>query len=212
MTHNKFYYYEPSKGHGLPHDPFKAIVGPRPIGWISSISADKIFNLAPYSYFNAFSEVPPILAFSSFGYKDTIKNINDTGDFVYNLCTRELTEAMNISSTEVAPETDEFLLSNVTAVASKIVQSPRVLESPVSLECKAVEVFQMKNSNQNPINRWCVFGEVVGVHIRHDHLHNGIYEVSKSRHVLRGGGREEYFEISDLQRFWVTRPDRLEKP
>ena len=98
---NNFHYYEPKNGHGLAHDPFKAILGPRPIGWISTIATDGILNLAPYAFFNAFSHIPPILGFSSKGYKDTVKNIADTKEFVWNICTKPLMEAMNISCAEV---------------------------------------------------------------------------------------------------------------
>lgn len=203
-----FYFYQPQQGHGLPHDPFKAIIGPRPIGWISTVSLDNVFNLAPYSLFNAMCETPPILAFSSFGVKDTVKNIVDTKSFCYNLVTRPLADAMNLSSTEVPPEVNEFELAGLTPVASELITAPRVLESPVSLECRLTEVFEMKDCNQQPINRWCVFGEVIGVHIRQDHLHNGIYQVAKSQHVLRGGGREEYFTVTEGQKFFVTRPNK----
>ena len=96
-----FHFYEPRDGHGLPHDPFNAIVGPRPIGWISSCTTDGALNLAPYSFFNAFNYTPPIVGFSSVGYKDTVRNIEQTGEFAWNLVTRELVDAMNRSSAQV---------------------------------------------------------------------------------------------------------------
>jgi flavin reductase (DIM6/NTAB) family NADH-FMN oxidoreductase RutF len=120
----------------LPHDPLNAIVGPRPIGWISSQSADGKLNLAPYSFFNAFNYIPPIIGFCSIGRKDSLNNIEATGEFVWNLATRPLADAMNQSCAPVAPEVDEFKLSGLTPMASQIVAVPRVKETPVAFECK----------------------------------------------------------------------------
>lgn len=110
------YYYEPANGHGLPHDPFNAIVGPRPIGWISSQDEQGRLNLAPYSFFNAFNYIPPIIGFSSVGRKDSLNNIEKTGEFAWNLATRPLAEAMNQSCAAVAADVDEFALSGLTPV------------------------------------------------------------------------------------------------
>jgi flavin reductase (DIM6/NTAB) family NADH-FMN oxidoreductase RutF len=206
MIENRFHYYEPSNGHGLAHDPFKAIVGPRPIGWISTIATNGVLNLAPYSFFNAFSTAPPVLGFSSLGYKDTIKNINDTKEFVWNVCTKPLVTAMNMSCAEVGPEVDEFALAGVTPVTGQVVAVPRVLESPVSFECRMIDLFQMKDSGQNLINSWFVFGEVVGIHIREDLLIDGIYDTSAAQHVVRGGGPGDYFDITKEQLFQLKRP------
>ena len=203
---NNFHYYEPKNGHGLAHDPFKAILGPRPIGWISTVSSDGILNLAPYAFFNAFSHIPPILGFSSKGYKDTVKNIADTKEFVWNICTKPLMEAMNISCVEVGPEVDEFKLANVTPEPSRLISVPRVKESPVAFECRLVDIFEMKDSNQQPINTWFVFGEVVGIHIREDSLTNGIYDTANLQHVVRGGNTGDYFDITPAQLFKMERP------
>src|SRR5471032_557652 len=110
MTENK-HFYEPSKGHGLAHDPFNAIVGPRPIGWIASHSASGVLNLAPYSFFNAFNYTPPIIGFASVGRKDSLNNIEQTGEFVWNLATRPLAEAMSLSSVAAPPDINEFELA-----------------------------------------------------------------------------------------------------
>ena len=107
------YYYQPALGHGLAHDPFNAIVGPRPIGWIASRSAEGIPNLAPYSFFNAFNYTPPIIGFASIGHKDSLSNIEQTGEFVWNLATLPLAEAMNQSCAAVGPEVDEFALAEI---------------------------------------------------------------------------------------------------
>ena len=114
------HFYEPAHGHGLPHDPFNAIVGPRPIGWISSQDAHGRLNLAPYSFFNAFNYIPPIIGFSSVGRKDSLNNIEQTGEFAWNLATRPLAEQMNQSCAMVAPEVNEFELAGLTPVASKL--------------------------------------------------------------------------------------------
>src|SRR5476649_1750399 len=119
------YFYEPSQGHGLPHNPFNAIVGPRPIGWISSRSADGVLNLAPYSFFNGFNYTPPLVGFCSIGRKDSLNNIEQTGEFVWNLVTRPLAEAMNASCAPAPPQVDEFQLAGLTPVASRVVKVPR---------------------------------------------------------------------------------------
>src|SRR5882757_7342144 len=134
------HYYEPSQGHGLPHDPFNAIVGPRPIGWISSHDAQGHLNLAPYSFFNAFNYTPPIVGFSSVGFKDTVRNVQQTGEFGWNLATRPLAEAMNQSSVAVPLEVNEFELAGLTPVTSQVISVPRVAESPVSFECRVTQI------------------------------------------------------------------------
>ena len=141
-----FHSYEPRLGHGLPHDPFNAIVGPRPIGWISSQDREGRLNLAPYSFFNAFNYIPPIIGFCSVGRKDSLNNIEQTGEFVWNLATRPLAEAMNASSAAVGPEVDEFALAGLTPAASRLVAAPRVAESPVSFECKLTQLIQLQSA------------------------------------------------------------------
>lgn len=203
---NNTHFYKPSEGHGLPHDPFNAIVGPRPIGWISSHSASGILNLAPYSFFNAFNYIPPIVAFSSIGLKDSIRNVQETGEFCWNLVTKDLAEKMNQTCAAVAPEVDEFALAGLTPVASTQVSVPRVKESKVSFECKATQVFQLENTSGEKINTWVVFGEVVGVHINNSLLVNGVYDTANAGHILRGGGPADYFDITPENLFKMTRP------
>ena len=200
------HFYEPRNGHGLPHDPFNAIVGPRPIGWISSVSQAGIPNLAPYSFFNAFNYVPPIVGFASIGAKDTLRNVQETGEFVWNLATKSLAEAMNTTCAAVPPEVDEFALAGVTPIASRLVGPTRVAESPVSFECKVTQVIQLQGANGDAVSTWLVLGEVVGVHIANALLKDGIYDTATAGHILRGGGPADYFTIGPEQLFRMHRP------
>lgn len=201
-----FYSYEPKLGHGLPHDPFNAIVGPRPIGWVSSQSKSGLVNLAPYSFFNAFNYVPPIVGFSSIGYKDTVRNIQETGEFVWNLTTRDLAEAMNATCAAVPPEVNEFELAGLTPLASQRVAPPRVLQSPVSFECRASQVIQLQAADGATVPSWLVLGEVVVIHIRPSLLVNGVYDTAGAGHILRGGGPADYFTVGPEQLFRMYRP------
>ena len=203
---SEMYYYEPAQGHGLPHDPFNAIVGPRPIGWISSQDAGGRLNLAPYSFFNAFNYTPPIIGFSSVGRKDSLNNIEATGEFCWNLATRPLAEAMNQSCAAVAPEVDEFALSGLTPAASKVVAVPRVLESPVSFECKVTQIIQLQGADKTLVPSWLVLGEVVAVHIAQALLVDGIYDTAAAEPILRGGGPADYFQVGPEARFQMYRP------
>ncbi len=200
------YFYQPAQGHGLPHDPFNAIVGPRPIGWISSRSAEGMLNLAPYSFFNAFNYTPPLIGFASLGRKDTLRNIEETGEFVWNLATRPLAEAMNASCAAAPPEVDEFQLAGLATAPSRIVAVPRVADSPVSFECKCSQIIRLQGASGAETNSWLILGEVVGVHIAHSSLRDGIYDTAGARPILRGGGPADYFEITADNLFRMTRP------
>jgi len=204
---NSTHSYEPKLGHGLKHDPFNAIVGPRPIGWISTQSASGILNLAPYSFFNAFNYTPPIIGFSSIGFKDTLRNIEETGEFVWNLVTRPLAEKMNRTCAPVGPEVNEFELAGLTAVPSQIVSVPRVSESPVAFECKRTQVLQLQGANGAQAQTWLVLGEVVAVHIAQSMLKDGIFDTPAAEIVLRGGGPADYFTVGPEQLFRMYRPD-----
>jgi flavin reductase (DIM6/NTAB) family NADH-FMN oxidoreductase RutF len=203
---NATHFYEPRHGHGLPHDPFNAIVGPRPIGWISTRSASGAVNLAPYSFFNAFNYTPPIVGFASIGYKDTVRNAEQTGEFAWNLVTRPLAEAMNQTCAAVPPEVDEFTLAGLTPVASRLIAVPRVLESPVSFECRCTQIIQLQGVNGDKVPTWLVLGEVVAVHISQALLKDGIYDTAAAGHVLRGGGPADYFSVGPEQLFKMRRP------
>jgi flavin reductase (DIM6/NTAB) family NADH-FMN oxidoreductase RutF len=203
---NTTHFYEPRLGHGLPHDPFNAIVGPRPIGWISSHDAQGRLNLAPYSFFNAFNYTPPIVGFCSIGAKDTLHNVRQTGEFAWNLVTRPLAEPMNISCTAVPPEVDEFALAGLTPVASRVISVPRVAESPVSFECRVTQVIQLQGVDGTQVSSWLTLGEVVAVHIDKALLKDGIYDTAAARPILRGGGPADYFEVTPEQLFRMRRP------
>jgi len=200
------HFYEPRNGHGLPHDPFNAIVGPRPIGWISSHSSDGILNLAPYSFFNAFNYTPPIVGFASIGAKDSLRNIEATGEFVWNLATRSLAEQMNLSCAAVGPEVDEFALSGLTPAAARLIGVPRVAESPVSFECRCTQIIQLQGADGEKVPTWLVLGEVVGVHIDQALLKDGVYDTASAGHILRGGGPGDYFTVGPEQLFRMFRP------
>ena len=200
------YFYKPSQGHGLPHDPFNAIVGPRPIGWISSQNAHGGLNLAPYSFFNAFNYTPPIIGFASIGAKDSLRNIRQTGEFCWNLATRPLAEQMNQSCAAVPPEVDEFALVGLETAASNQVAVPRVAASPVSFECRMTQIVQLQGVDGSLIETWLVLGEVVGVHIARHLLKDGVYDTAAAQPILRGGGPADYFEVSSDQLFRMFRP------
>lgn len=200
------YYYEPAQGHGLPHDPFKSILGPRPIGWISTIGSDGVANLAPYSFFSAFASAPPVIGFSSEGRKDTLRNIEATGEFVWNLASRELADAMNASSAAVAPGVDEFALAGLAPAASRRVHAPRVAVAPVALECRLTQIVAINDTVGGFVGNWLVLGQVVGVHISQHLLKEGIYDTAAAAPILRGGGPGDYFAIDAGQRFQLRRP------
>ena len=200
------HFYEPAQGHGLPHDPFNAIVGPRPIGWVSTRATDGVLNLAPYSFFNAFNYTPPIVGFCSIGHKDSVRNVQATGEFVWNLVTRDLAQAMNQTCAAVPPEVDEFALAGLTPEPSRIVSVPRVKESPVSFECRVSQIVQLTSAAGEPIESWLVLGEVVGVHIAQHLLKDGVYDTAHAGHILRGGGPADYFTVGPEQLFRLFRP------
>ena len=200
------HYYELAQGHGLAHDPFNAIIGPRPIGWISSCDAQGRLNLAPYSFFNAFNYVPPIIGFASVGRKDSLSNIEQTGEFAWNLVTRPLAEAMNQSSAAVAAEVDEFALSGLTAAPCRLIGVPRVLQSPVSFECRLTQIVQLQRSDKSLIPTWLILGEVVAVHIDRALLKEGVYDTAAAEPLLRGGGAADYFSITADNLLRMQRP------
>ncbi len=200
------HFYRPSEGHRLPHDPFNAIVAPRPIGWISSRSAEGVVNLAPYSFFNAFSYSPPLVGFASTSYKDSVANAETTGVFCWNLATEDLAEAMNATSATVPPDIDEMQLAGLTPVPGDVVGVPFVAESPVAFECRTAQVVRLTGADGTPAQSWLTIGEVVGVHIATELLHDGIYDTARARPLLRAGGPTAYFGIRPENRLDMRRP------
>ena len=201
MTH----FYRPAEGHRLPNNPFNAIVGPRPIGWIATLDAEGRRNLAPYSFFNALNYVPPLVGFSSNAWKDTVANCQETGEFTWNLVTRALAEQMNASATTA--EVDEFDAAGLEAAESSEIAAPRVAASPVNFECRVTQIVDLRTASGEASGSWFVVGEVVGVHIEESLLVEGIYDTAAAEPVLRGGGPSAYFGIDRAQKFDMHRPD-----
>jgi flavin reductase (DIM6/NTAB) family NADH-FMN oxidoreductase RutF len=198
------YFYEPSKGHGLTHNPFKAIIAPRPIGWISTRDREGRINLAPYSYFNAFCDDPPIIGFSSYGRKDSLSNAEQTGEFVFNLATRPLAEAMNLTSAAVAHGVDELAMAGLTAAPCRLVSAPRVAESPAALECKLIRVIPVTDLEGKETNNFLVMGQVVGVHLDPACLKDGLFDLTLAQTIARCGYLADYAQVEHL--FQMTRP------
>ncbi len=204
------HFYEPRDGHtrvpGLAHDPLNAIIAPRPIGWISTIGADGTRNLAPYSFFNLFNYHPPIIGFASIGWKDSAANIATTGEFVWNLVTRDLAEAMNASSATVDAGVDEFTLAGLEAAPSRLVAPPRVAASPVAFECRHTQTLRLTDQAGAEVDAWLILGEVVGIHIEPALVVDGAYATAAAHPVLRGGGPGDYFEMREEALFRMRRP------
>lgn len=198
------HFYRPSEGHRLAHDPFNALVAPRPIGWIATLSADGRRNLAPYSFFNAFNYTPPLVGFSSTEPKHTVANIEATGEFTWNLVTRSLAAQMNATST--TDDVDEFDRAGLQPADSVEIDTPRVAASPVSFECRLSELINLRDASGHSTTAWLTIGEVVAVHIDDRFLVEGVYDTASAEPVLRGGGPTAYFGISADQRFDLRRP------
>jgi flavin reductase (DIM6/NTAB) family NADH-FMN oxidoreductase RutF len=198
------YFYDPAAGHGLPHDPFKAIVAPRLIGWVSTRSSRGQLNLAPYSFFGAFATFPSVIGFSSEGRKDSIRNIEETREFVWNLATRPLAQQMNRSSAPVGPDVDEFQLAGLTPVAGRNVSVPHVGEAPAALECKLLQIVQLHDLEGKPMDNWLALGQVVGVHIQKAYLKDGRFDTHAAQPIMRAGYRGDYAQIGEM--FEMIRP------
>ena len=201
-------FYEPSKGHGLPHDPFKALVAPRPIGWISTRAPDGTLNLAPYSYFNALSTRPYLVWFSSEGSKDSHNLAAETGEFVANIVGRELAEKMNATSIDAPRGVSEFAIAGLTPAPSVLVAPPRVAEAPAALECKVTEIFRPKGLDGREAGAVVTVGEVVGIHIADEFLTGGLFDSLKAGNVARLG----YLDFSSVEDvFSMRRPHWSER-
>lgn len=191
------------KNHGLPHDPFKAIVTPRPIGWVSTQDAAGRHNLAPYSFFNALSDRPPIVFFSSDGMKDSAGNARETGVFACNLATFALKDAMNASSAPLAHGDSEFDRAGLTPVPCRMIDAPRVAEAAVVLECETLEVKPLVDRTGQAADYTMVIGQVLGIHIDDAYLVNGLLDITLLKPIARLGYRD-YAVIDEV--FQLTRP------
>ncbi len=196
-------FYEPRLGHGLPHDPFKAIIAPRPIGWISTVDTQGRPNLAPYSFFNAVHSSPPMLAFTSESMKHSAANAIATGEFVFNLSTRPLFEAMNISSGALADGEDEFAAAGLAKAPCRLVKAPRVAVAPASMECKVVHSMQLHDLKGEALAGWIIIGQVVGVHIDEGFIRDGRFDTAAAQSLARCGYRD-YTAVTEL--FEALRP------
>ncbi len=173
--------------HGLPRDPFKALVAPRPIGWISTLGTDGVVNLAPYSFFNAVADNPHYVMFSSHGRKDSLRNAEQTGEFVCSLATYALREQMNKTSAGVASDVDEMRLAGLTPAPSRLVKPPRVAESPVAFECRYHQTVELPRESGTGDAYAMVIGQVVGIHIDDDAIVDGRVDTARLKPIARLG-------------------------
>lgn len=189
--------------HGFAYDPFKALVAPRPIGWISSVSAEGVANLAPYSYFNAFAQAPHYVAFGSGPRKDSLRNIEATGEFAVNLVSHELREQMNATAAHAAPDVDEFELAGLAKAACRMIRVPRVAASPATLECRLHLVVPLPD-DAGHADDFLVIGRVLGIHIDDRFIQDGRVDTAAMRPVARLG----YSEYATVTEAWrMRRPD-----
>lgn len=199
------FYATDKNDHGLPHDPFKAIVAPRPIGWITSMNAAGELNLAPYSFFNGVCGSPPIVMFASEGRKDTLAFVEDGKEFVCNLATWELREAMNQTSAPFARGVNEMEKVGLAPAPSRLVKPPRVAAAPCALECRWLQTVEVKDIDGRPLDRHVVFGQVVGIYIDDRYLKDGLLDTAEMRPIARAG-YHDYFVTTPETRFSLTRP------
>ncbi|WP_439496899.1 flavin reductase family protein [Bosea sp. (in: a-proteobacteria)] len=189
--------------HGLPHDPFKAIVTPRPIGWITAMSAKGEINLSPYSFFNAVSSRPHIVMFSSENKKDAVSFIEETGEFTCSLVTKALAQQMNQTSAPLPRGTSEYEHSGLAMAESQFVKPPRVAGSPAALECKLLSIQQLSDLDGKPVPRWMVLGQVVGIFMDDRYVRDGRFDTAGAHPIARCG-YADYAEVDHL--FSITRP------
>ncbi|TDT75255.1 flavin reductase (DIM6/NTAB) family NADH-FMN oxidoreductase RutF [Litoreibacter halocynthiae] len=198
-------FYRPEDGHGLPHNPFNAIVTPRPIGWISTRGSDGSENLAPYSFFNAVAYVPPQVMFASTsakpdrdGTKDSVANIRDTGVFCVNVVEYAARDVMNVTSGPWDKEVDEFAKAGIERVQCDTIPCSRVVNAPANLECKLTQIVRLPGEAN-----FAVFGEVIGVHMRDDCIKDGMFDVTTFQPLARLGYKD-YTYVKDV--FSLNRP------
>ena len=197
-------FYDTRKNdHGLPHNPFKAIVAPRPIGWITSMSAKGEINLAPYSFFNGITDRPPIVMFSSEGPKDSVAFVEETKEFVCSLSTYDLRTEMNATSAPLLRGENEMKAAGLEAAPSRMVKPPRVAASPCALECQWIKTVSFDNVDGRKLDRYVVFGHVVGVYIDDRFIQNGRLNTAAMKPIARCG-YDEYAVVESV--FSLKRP------
>ena len=198
-----FYSYPGRDTQALPHDPFKAIIAPRPVGWISAVSRQGALNLAPYSFFNAFSSAPPSLAFCSEGWKDSVAFIEETREFTWSMASFDLRFAMNETAASLPRGTSEFEHAGLETAASQLVAPPRVARSPAALECKLIEIIQLKDMHGSMTDNFLVLGQVVGVFVNDDYISEGRFDTAKAAPIARCGYAD--YAVADRV-FSIKRP------
>jgi flavin reductase (DIM6/NTAB) family NADH-FMN oxidoreductase RutF len=200
-------FYEPGRRPTdvLPHDPFKALVAPRPIGWVSTLGPDGELNLAPYSFFNAVCDNPPMLMFSSGGMKHSATFAAAGGEFVWNLPTWDLREAMNESSARLARGESEFAAADLETAPSRLVAPPRVAAAPCAMECRVVQTLELEDLDGEPTDRHLVVGQVVGVHLDERFIADGEVDTAALKPIARCGYLADYAVVDEL--FGMVRPD-----
>jgi len=197
-------FYSPKfEDHGLRHDPFKAIVAPRPIGWITAMSRAGAINLSPYSFFNAISSRPHIVMFSSEGYKDAVAFVEETGEFTCSLATKALDQQMNLTSAPLPRGVGEYGHAGLAMAPSRFVAPPRVAESPAALECRLLSVQQLRDLDGNEVPRWLVLGQVVGIFIDDAFIRDGRFDIVAANPIARCG-YNDYAEVDHV--FSIVRP------
>ncbi|WP_414473867.1 flavin reductase family protein [Microvirga sp. M2] len=199
------HYETTGNAHGLPHDPFKAIVSPRPVGWITAMSGKGEINLSPYSFFNAVSERPPMVMFSSAGRKDALTFIEETGEFVCNLAAFDLREQVNATSKALPRGESELEYAGLTAAPSRLVRPPRVAEAPAALECRWLQTVPLAPLGGGEPSYFMVIGQVVGVYIDDRYIVDGLVDTAAMRPITRAGYRD-YFVATPETKFQMTRP------
>lgn len=191
--------------HGLPHDPFKALVAPRPIGWITAMSAKGEINLSPYSFFNAISDNPHMVAFSSQGRKDALTFVEETGEFTCSLATWDLRNEMNLTSAPLPRGQNEMVHAGLEAAPSRFVKPPRVAASPVALECRHIQTVPLVGIGASAPHYHLVIGQVVGIYIDDRFIVNGRVDTAAMRPIARAGYMD-YFVGTPETRFSIERP------
>jgi flavin reductase (DIM6/NTAB) family NADH-FMN oxidoreductase RutF len=191
-------FYTAEQGYApLPFDPFKAIIAPRPIGWISTVDTRGQPNLAPYSFFNAISSRPNMMGFSSGGLKHSARNARDTGEFVFNLSTLDLLKQMNLTSDAAEDGVNEFELAGLAMAPCKLVKAPRVAAAAAALECKLVSCAELTDMIGRPINTWWVVGQVVATHIDDRFIRDGRFDAAAAKSLARCG-YDDYAVVDDV--------------
>jgi flavin reductase (DIM6/NTAB) family NADH-FMN oxidoreductase RutF len=197
-------FYDTRKNdHALPHNPFKAIVAPRPIGWVSTISTKGEVNLAPYSFFNGITDRPPIVMFSSESAKDSVAFAEETKEFVCSLATFDLRDQMNATSAPLPRGENEMTYAGLEAAPSRLVKPPRVAASPCALECKWLQTVRLKDVDGGQLERFVVFGQAIGVYIDDRFIKNGRLDTAAMKPIARCG-YDEYAMVDTV--FKMTRP------